>query len=116
MVWKPGRRTIIIVRAELIDDGGGSVRDWENATETEVKFCNIQPFIMSEKLQVEDNRDREFSRTGFRIWAPVNTDVLHTDRIKFDDHVHESLGQAGVWTTLTGKYHHVDILCRRYIG
>lgn len=113
-----GRETITIRRAPLAVSprDNSEYRDWANATDTDVTNCNVQMFIMSEKLMAEITEDREAIREVFRVWAPAGTDVTYTDAIIWRGDEYEAHGRIGQWDHIMGPPHHVDFLIRRRVG
>lgn len=107
-----GKSVIVIVRAPLLTDSRDNTlyRDWENATRTTVINCMVQPFPMAEKLNFEDNRDREYSRSAARFYLPPDADVIYTDRIEFDGHEWQVLGHPGTWFDFKSKRHHIAVI------
>jgi head-tail adaptor len=100
-----GKSTIYIIRAPLVRDprDNSFYRDWASATETEVRYCMVEPYPMAEKLNVDDNRDREFVQTAVRMFVPPKTDVVYTDRIRWDDHLFNVLGAPFTWQDFRDK-------------
>jgi hypothetical protein len=109
-----GSDTFTIVRAALVTDSrdNSEYRDWDNATRTDIPDSNIQPFPMAEKLNFEDNRDREYSRTAIRVYAPPGTVVEPTDRIEFDGGTYDVFGAAGPWRRFSGQERYVQFIAR----
>jgi len=109
-----GSDTFTIVRAPLVTDpvDGSQYRDWDHPTQTVVTQANIQPFPMAEKLNFEDNRDREYSRTAVRVYAPPGTRVEPTDRILFDGKTYDIFGQDGPWRRFSGQERVVQFIAR----
>lgn len=109
-----GSDTFTIIRAPLIIDprDGAEYRDWDNATQTVVTEANVQPFPMAEKLNFEDNRDREYSRTALRFYAPPGTRVESTDRILFDGKTYDVFGHQGIWHRFNGQERFVQFIGR----
>lgn len=109
-----GSDTITILRAPLVVDpvDNSSYRDWDTAVSTPVYRCSVQPFPMAEKLNFEENRSREFSRTAIRIWCPPGTRFEPTDRILYMGETYDVFGHQGVWHRFRGQEHHVQIIAR----
>lgn len=109
-----GNQTIVIQRAPLVASGrdGTLQRSWSTATETTVTRCNVQPFRLAEKLNFEDNRDREFARSALRVFAPAGTDIEHTDRVVYRGNTYDVFGFNGEWFDLDGNAHHVAFVIR----
>lgn len=109
-----GIEVLTIRRAPLAASprDGSEFRDWANATDTEVTGCNVQPFILSEKLVIEINAEREFLKQAWRCWAPPGTDVTYTDRIVWRGEEYEVLGINGIWNHIMGPEHHRDFMIR----
>lgn len=72
-------------------------RDWPNATRTLVRGCIIEPMKLAEKINKEDNKDREFVHTPSRCYCPSTTDVIHTDRIEYDGELYDVFGKPMPW-------------------
>lgn len=113
-----GREVIVIKRAPLVEnDRDGSLeRDWSQATERTYKGCNVQAYILSEKFQTEDTKDREFLRFTLRVWGPPGMDVVHTDDVVYRGQTYEVLGLTQNWSHLMGPDHHTSFAMRQRIG
>lgn len=113
-----GSDTFVIQRAALIVDpvDGSEYRDWNNPTLITVINSNVQPFKMAEKLNIEDNRDREFSQTAVRVYAPASTRFEPTDRLLFDGDTYEILAHDGPWRRFDGSENHVQVIARLRTG
>jgi len=72
----------------------------------------IEPFPLAEKLNFEDNRAREFSRSAVRIYAPGDTDVVYTDRLEFDGYEWSVLGHPGKWYDFKAKINHIAVIAQ----
>ena len=109
-----GSDTIVIVRAPLITDprDGSEYRDWNNATSTPISQCMVEPFMLAEKLNFEENRDREYARTALRIYAPPGTDIDINDRVEFEDHTYDVFGHPGRWRRFNGVERYVSVIGR----
>jgi hypothetical protein len=103
----------------LVPNGydGSLERDWSAATSTPISGCNVQSFILSEKLLHEINAEREFDEYTLRVWAPPGVDVVYTDRVLIDGIEYDVLAWTGQWKRLAdGSLHHQDFMCRRRNG
>lgn len=109
-----GRDSFIRRRAQLVKNPRDNTyyRDWENAEDTLIEGCMIQPFRLAEKLNYEINTEREFSRTGIRIFAPAGTSIEANDRIIYLGVEYSVFGHLGVWTNFRGEVDHVAFLAR----
>lgn len=109
-----GKNTVYIKRAPLVTDSRDNTlyRDWDNATLTPINDCMVEPFPLAEKLNYEDNRDREFSRSAVRIYCPPTTDVVYTDRIVHDGYEWSVLGHPGTWYDFKAKKHHKSVIAQ----
>lgn len=105
-----GSEVITIKRApELTDPRDGSLyRDWPTASSTVVEGCMVQPFLMSNKLVVEDNLQRQFASQYFRVWMPAGTDLEYTDRLEFRGNSYDVYGEAGPWYDFEAVESHVQ--------
>lgn len=119
MPRKPlGRDTFIIRRAELVwsESAAAFYRDWDNSVDIVVEDAQVQPFRLAEKLNFEITKEREFSRTAMRFFAPADIDVDPNDKIIYRDQEYEVFGHLGVWTGFRGTADHVAFLARRREG
>lgn len=110
--------TVTVIRAPLLIDSrdGTPWRDWDNAVETLIENCMVEPFPMAEKLNYEENRDREFARTALRVWVPRGTDVIYTDRIRTNGRIYDVFGDPGFWKTFKAEVHHIAFIARYRAG
>lgn len=113
-----GAETFDILRAPLLIDpvDGSQYRDWLNPVHIPVVDANVQPFMMAEKLNLEEDRDREFSQTALRFYCPPGTRVEATDKILYNGVTYEVFGHGGVWHRFSGAEHHVQFIGRRKEG
>lgn len=111
-----GNAVVTVVRAPLVSNRGGEYRDWTKATKKVVRGCDIQPFLLSEKLSFEVDIDREFSRTGKRFYLPPGTDVVSTDRLEHNGKTYEVFGGVGEWDSLADRPDHLALIGREYLG
>jgi hypothetical protein len=113
-----GQQSFIRRRAPLVTNprDNTAYRDWDNAVDTVITNCSIQPYRLSEKLNFEITVEREFSRTSMRFFCPPETDIESTDRILYDGHEYDVLGHEGAWFDLHGNRHHVAFIGRRREG
>lgn len=113
-----GVQVITRLRAELVNSARDNsfYRDWDNPSRTDIRNCNVQPFIISEKYVSEIDVEREHVRQLLRCWVPVGTDFVYTDRAEFRGVVYDVLGIQGVWDDLQGMESHRVILLRERIG
>lgn len=115
-----GNDTITILNAPLVFDprDNTSYRDWDNPVATVVTKVMVEPFPMAEKLNFEDNRDREFIRTAFRFYCPPSTEgvVLPTSRVVWGPYELDVFGEPGPWRRFSGQTHHVAFIARERDG
>lgn len=114
MARRLGKDSFIIRRADLVTNPRDNTeyRDWNNATETLIENAQVQPFLLSEKLNFEITKEREFARQGQRFFAPAGTDIRHTDRIIYRGDEYEVFGELAVWTNFKGQDDHVAFIAR----
>lgn len=114
-----GAETLTILEAPFATSprDGSKFRDWDNAIEHELTGCNVQAFIMSEKLSAGSDSDREFLKTAWRVWAPIGDYVpKYTDRAVWQGTTYELLSDGHVWRERLGPPHHIDFLLRLRAG
>lgn len=111
---KLGKNTVTRIRAPLATDprDNSLYRDWDNAEELEISRCMVEPFPLSEKLNFEDEVSREFSQSAVRVYAPPTTDLVYTDRLRFDGNEYNILGHPGRWYDFSGKLDHVAAIAQ----
>lgn len=107
-----GSETITVLRAPEATDSrdGSKYRDWSTATSTVVIGCMVQPFLMSNKLVIEDSLQREFTGQFFRIWAPGDTDIEYTDRIVWRGRTMDVYGDDGPFVDFEGNVDHIQFV------
>lgn len=110
--------SVVIIRAPLIINSRDNTpwRDWDNASQTTVEGCMVEPFPLAEKLNFEENRDREFARTALRIWVPSGTDITYTDRVLYNSRLYDVFGDPGFWKNFDGEVHHIAFIARYRAG
>lgn len=118
MSIKLGYDTIIIISAPLVADPRDNTqyRDWANANRVVVRNCLVQPFLLTDKLKIEENEEREFSEDTWRVWAPAGTVIDHHNRVEFQGVVYEVRGLPGEWRDFTGRVAHLNFMIRRRVG
>lgn len=80
---------------------------------TAVKGCDVQPFLLAEKLQHEITSERLYSRSTKRVYAPssvVTLGIRPEDEIEFKGQVFEVFGHVGGWDDLNGLPDHVSFI------
>lgn len=85
----------------------------------EIKNCNVQAFLMTQKFQEEFTIERESTRTFFRVFAPwTDETALITDkyRLLFRGVEYEVHALIGKWQHFSGKHNHVGFLIKLRIG
>lgn len=106
--------TITRLRAPLVADEYGtpaSMRDWDNAVETSIAGCFVQPLSSDERT---DGREASIER--MQLFAPVGTSLEAADRVRFDGALYEIVGPGRVWTSVLGGTDHVEATLRRVVG
>lgn len=113
-----GVQVITRLRAELVASARDNslARDWANPSRTEIRNCNVQPFILSEKYVAEIDVEREHVRQLLRVWVPAGTDIVYTDKVEYRGVEYDVMGITGVWDDIQGFESHRNILLRERIG
>lgn len=107
MTFRFGEHVVTVLRAPTDDDDyGNPARDWDAATESEVTGCSVQPVQGDEETVA---RDTVVSR--WRLYAPDSTDLLASDRVRFEGDVYEVDGEVQRWDF--PPLSHVTALLRR---
>lgn len=106
--------TVTRLRAPLVTDRYGSqVRDWANATRTDIPGGGLAPRPAGE----EDGQGREGVIIGWTWFAPAGTDILATDRVEVRGEVHQVDGEPADWRSpFTGWHPGIAVNLRRVEG
>jgi hypothetical protein len=107
-----GSEVITVLRAPIVVSARDNSErpDWTAAVGTDYGNCMVQPFLMSNKLVIEDNAERMFAQSFYRIWMPSGTDVLYSDRLVWRGRHMDVFGQAGEWFDFEGNSDHIQLL------
>lgn len=88
-----GSHTITILRATVTEDRfGNESRSWGTAAQTSVRGCSVQPLDGPEQTV---GRDTVVPR--WKLFAPAGTDLLASDRVRFNGDDYEVDGAPQVW-------------------
>lgn len=111
---KLGRDTITRVRAPLVRSNRDNTlyREWDQATETDIPNCSVQPVALSDRLRYETDAEREHQLIFYQVYAPPHTDIEYTDRVKYDGRLFEMQGQATPYINFYGREHHVAFMLK----
>lgn len=116
---KLGSETLRVIHALIVSDAfdNSQTLDWANATTLTYTGCAFQPFLMSNKLIVEDQLQRDFTREFLRIWTPPAVPIDYRDRIVWvnadgagNDITMDVFGPAQMFKTLGGIPHHQQLV------
>jgi hypothetical protein len=72
-------------------------------TELGIAGCSVQPASATESTS-----DGELLVTGLTVFLPAGSDLLATDRMRWQGSVYEVDGQPAAWHDLTGTASHVQ--------
>lgn len=88
-----GTQTITRLRGvNSTDEYHNDTVDWTTPTTVDIPGCSVQPFP---GLQVIDQR--EAITTLYSVWAPVDADVVDTDRVQWAGKVYDIDGSVQRW-------------------
>lgn len=110
-----GNESITLKRAPLVKDprSGSLVRDWNNPQTWVIPGCSVQPFPLAEKLNVEINDNREFTRSSVRVYAPAESvSPEPADRFVYRGREYELFGFTSEWVDLEGNLDHLAYIGR----
>lgn len=119
MFRRLGNDTIYIQRATTNTDTVDNTQYYTFGDEIEVKYCSVQPFLPSDKLQYEVTAERDYARSTWRVYAPPTDDILALrprDRVRFETRVYEVFGEVGAWRDRSGTRHHAQIILQTREG
>lgn len=76
-----------------------------------------QAFVAPRTTSDIDDRGRQGVIVGMSLYAPVGTDLVHTDQVKVDGVLYDLDGEMGVWTNpLTGWDAGIEAAIKRAAG
>lgn len=109
------QQTVTRVRAGLTPDRyGDSVRDWANATLADLPGCRVLPDTNDTAPSNVVDRDRVIDR--WLLFAPPDTDLVASDRVRLDDGDYEVDGDVMHWPSPTGRIAHLEVRLMRVKG
>lgn len=110
-------QTITIVRAAVTRDRyNQQVRDWNNATHTDVSGVSVQPAAQTEDVTSDA---REMVTTGWRLQTRSgDLDLDADDRIEWAGRSLEVVGEIARWPhpLRAGHVHHVEAFLEKRSG
>lgn len=96
-----GSQIVTRLRAMLTtDEYHNDVEDWRTPNTATIAGCSVQPSGGSQYTDA-----REAVTTLFTVWAPVDADVLDTDRIRFMGTDYDIDGSVDRWQVGTALDH-----------
>lgn len=103
------RDVITRVRAPLSADRyGDDVRDWGNATATDIRGCRVVPGAVGSDSAPTNVIDRDRLNRRFQLFAPPDADLLGSDRIRWQGVDYEITGDVRRWRSVTGRLAHIE--------
>lgn len=116
-----GPYTVTIIKPTVVvDSRDHSIYfDWATPLVSTVRGCMLQPFLPSDKLQTEDDHDRDFAKSTWRVHTPVTADILALaphDRLIIDGQTYEVYGHVQTWRRFSGAYSHAQIIVQLRTG
>lgn len=88
-----GAHTITVLRAPVVEDAyGNETRDWSAATTTAVTGCSVQPQVGG-----ESTIGRQTIVSRWQLFAPFETDLLATDRVRWQGVDYEVDSEVQRW-------------------
>lgn len=106
-------QSIIRVRPTTTIERGSVIYDWDNATQTTINGCSVQPAATS---MSQDGRVLAVS-DGYTVYAPPTADVVEGDHIILDDgNTYEINGGPRMWRSATGSVSNVLLNLVRWSG
>lgn len=107
----PGRDTVYLLTAPLVDDDhGNEIRDWANPERAAVRGCDVQPGASMEFLQ-----GRNTVLIAWTVYAPAGTVVDTYQHVEWRGREYTIYGTPEDWRTgLPSDY--VGILLQKWEG
>jgi hypothetical protein len=88
-----GDHVVTRLRAPTTEDAfGNPIRQWGSAAELSISDCSVQPVFGDEQTV-----GRDTVVTRWRLYAPLGTDLLASDRIRYASVVYEVDGDVESW-------------------
>jgi hypothetical protein len=98
------RDTVTVIRAAPESDSyGDKIRNWDNATYTNVEGCRVQPATAD-----ENTVDRNQVNRRWLLFAPLAADIVATDRIRWQDTDYDIDGEIRRWPSPSGRLDHLE--------
>ncbi|MCW2870890.1 hypothetical protein [Actinacidiphila oryziradicis] len=101
MTARLGGHVVTIVRPAGKDAFGDPLA---GAVETDVAGCFVQPRTSSERTDMQDQ-----VITGAVVFMAAGTDVLATDKVRFNGVVYQVDGEPRRWDDKRGNRHHLEV-------
>lgn len=95
--------SVTVRRAPWRESRGTRVRDWDAASESEVRGCSVQP--ASTARDFAGRAQQEVDR--WTLYAPPGADVQAGDRIAWNGFEYEVEGRPYAWRSPTGRVSHL---------
>lgn len=105
-------QSVTVKRPGSTTSRGSAVPDWDNATETTVNGCSVQPASTSLS---QDGRVLGIS-DGYTAYLPPETDVEAGDHIVYDGKEYAIDGEPRVWFSPSGRLNHIQLNLVRWEG
>ena len=96
--------TVTISRAPYKDSRGTKIRDWANATQTQVAGCILQP-VQGETAWTDPTQAVTIRA---RLWLPPSADVEPDDRVEVGGSQYAISGAPMAWRSPTGAIDHIE--------
>jgi hypothetical protein len=107
---------LVVVRAGTRTDryGNETRDDWDNPTETTIEGCLVNPVAGAEDFGRLDERSALTRR--WVVNAPVDADIQHDDRIRWNSDDYGIEGEVLRWESPTGNLDHLYFQLERVEG
>lgn len=98
------RTTVTVERAPYKDSRGTKVRDWSNASASEISGCIVQP-VQGETAWTDPT---QAVTVRARLWLPPGSDVEADDRVTANGVMYAIAGAPMPWQSPTGAIDHIE--------
>lgn len=105
-------QSITVKRPGSTTSRGSVIPDWDNATETEIEYCSVQP---STTTLSQDGRVLGVS-DGYTAYLPSDADVEAGDHIIYNDNEYAIDGEPRPWYSPSGRLDNIQLNLVRWYG
>lgn len=107
---------ITVLHANLIDERGTKIYDWDNAERHVVSGCSVQPSTASTAFDTNPPRENQVYSQYVVYIPPTSEYPVAGDRIEWNGEIFAMQGKPMVWNSPTGSLSHKVIYMKHFEG